>query len=176
MTRASRRLAWAVDCLDVQPDDRLLELGCGHGVAVSLVCRRLEGGSIVAVDRSSTMTDAARRRNRQDVEAGRATIVTASLHEAELGDARFDKAFGVHFPPLLRGDPERELATVRRHLAADGRLFVLLQPHREHEGDAAIERLRSVLDSHGFAIERERIDRFGPALGVCVVAGLAGRP
>ena len=41
------RLRWAVSCLDVQPADRLLEIGCGHGVAVSLVCDGLDGGQIV---------------------------------------------------------------------------------------------------------------------------------
>ena len=49
------RIAWAVELLDLRPDDRVLEFGCGPGVAAGLVADRLSVvGRIVAVDRSAT--------------------------------------------------------------------------------------------------------------------------
>src|ERR687896_786143 len=65
--KASERFVWAVDTLEVRPADRLLEVGCGHGVAVSLVCERLMTGTITAIDRSPKMIEMAARRNREHV-------------------------------------------------------------------------------------------------------------
>jgi precorrin-6B methylase 2 len=109
---AAERLVWAVDVLAVEPTDRLLEIGCGHGVAVSLVCEKLDGGTITAIDRSAKMIEAARKRNAEHVASGVAFFQTVSLEEADLGDVRFDKVFAINVglfcstvPPIAASVP-----------------------------------------------------------------------
>ena len=68
--------------LDVQPDDVVLEIGCGGGVAVALICDRLADGHILAVDRSATMIVRAQRRNSDCVAAGRALEAHRVLQDA----------------------------------------------------------------------------------------------
>ena len=123
--RASARLVWAVDTLDVKPSDRLLEVGCGHGVAASLVCARLEDGRLTAIDRSPQMIDMATRRNEEHVAAGRASFEAVELERADFRGERFDKAFGVHVAALWRSG--EALAKVREALAPGGALYVFNQ-------------------------------------------------
>ena len=44
---ASERLAWAADVVAPAPADRVLEVGCGHGVLLSLLAARLTTGAVV---------------------------------------------------------------------------------------------------------------------------------
>ena len=121
---ASARQTAAVEALALCPDERVLELGCGHGVAASLVCQRLTGsGCLVAIDRSPKMIAAATARNVEHVASGRATFLCTSLEEADFGDERFDVVFGVHFPPADRHDPEGTRERVSRLLAPGGRVL-----------------------------------------------------
>ena len=87
LTAVSERLRAVVDGLDIRPGDRILEIGCGHGVAASLVCERLGDGRLTAVDRSAKMIDAAARRNAAHTDAGRAEFLAMKLEELELGRA-----------------------------------------------------------------------------------------
>jgi SAM-dependent methyltransferase len=167
---ASARQAWAVEQLDVQPEDRVLELGCGHGVAVSLICERLAGGTVVAIDRSAKMTAAATKRNAQYVESGRATILTATLQGADLGDAQFNKVLAVHYPPLQRGDAGPELAKLREHLSRESALYVVAAPLASDEAPAAAKTIVSRLSPHGFVADPPRIADVDGRRMVCVVA------
>jgi SAM-dependent methyltransferase len=174
--KAAERLRWAVQALEVRPTDRLLEIGCGHGVAVSLVCERLDGGHILAIDRSPTMIQVAARRNADHVAAGRASFQVASLHEADLGDARFDKVFAIHVGVFLRGRPARELEVVGRHLAAGGRFYLMWQPLAAREAGETAERLSAVLADHGFTVREVLVHDLEAATAVCVVAGKGRAP
>jgi len=91
-------------------------VGCGHGVAVSLVCERLDGGWLTAVDRSPKMIEIAKRRN--GTYGDKARFIAASLEDAYLGDEIYDKAFAVHVAALHK--PGVALDTVRRRLAPRG--------------------------------------------------------
>ncbi|WP_331766646.1 hypothetical protein [Embleya sp. NBC_00896] len=47
------RLRWTVRLAGVRPDDQVLEIGCGRGVAIALVCELLGAqGRVVGLDRS----------------------------------------------------------------------------------------------------------------------------
>ncbi len=118
----SERLRAIIDELDIRPGDRVLEIGCGHGVAATMVCERLDEGHLTAIDRSPKMIEAASRRNAACVEAGKAEFLVASLEDADLGERRFDKVFAVRVG-LFHRDPERAHALAERWLAPGGAVF-----------------------------------------------------
>jgi ubiquinone/menaquinone biosynthesis C-methylase UbiE len=115
----SERLRAVVQELDIQPNDRVLEIGCGHWIAATLVCEQLEQGRLTAVDRSQKMVDAATVRNAAHVEAGRAEFLVASLEDIDLGERRFDKVFAVRVG-LFHREPERAQRLVEPWLASGG--------------------------------------------------------
>jgi cyclopropane fatty-acyl-phospholipid synthase-like methyltransferase len=171
-TNASARLAWAVDVLAVEPSDRLLEVGCGHGVAVSLVCERLVDGRIVAVDRSAAMIAMASKRNAAHTAAGKAAFVAAPFAAADLGEGEFDKVFAVHVAAFWKR-PVETLGRVRALLAPAGRLYLFNQsPGWAGPGDARAfgEHLAAVLDAHGFRVDDVIGEEVGQAPTLAVMA------
>jgi ubiquinone/menaquinone biosynthesis C-methylase UbiE len=111
----SDRLRRVVDRLDLRPGDRVLEIGCGHGVAATYVLER--GARLTAIDRSPKMIEAASRRNAAYVDAGTAEFLVADLEDLDLGDRRFDTIFAVR---VRRFHAEPQLA--ERWLAPGGRI------------------------------------------------------
>jgi len=151
--KASQRFVWAVDTLEVRPADRLLEVGCGHGVAVSLVCERLTTGTITAIDRSPKMIEMATRRNREHVDAGRAVLEAIALEDANLGDRRFDKVFAFNVAPFWQ-QPEAALDALRDHLARDGAVYIFwdarhFAPERARDGAGRPATRGRILRRHG---------------------------
>ena len=167
-SKVSERFAWAVEVLEVEPGDRVLEVGCGHGVAVSLVCERLgPRGRITAIDRSEKMIAAARRRNRSHVESGRAVLEAVALEDADLGRRRFDRVFAFNVAPFWLA-PKEALEVVREHLAPNGAVYVFWDARRQTSTDLG-KRLSERLLEGGFSIDRVLVKRLRPVPAVCVI-------
>jgi ubiquinone/menaquinone biosynthesis C-methylase UbiE len=86
----------------------ILEVGCGHGVAVALVCQRLDSGRITAVDRAPKMIAMARRRNRAHAE--RAPFIVSTLEQADLGAEVYDKSSRFTWQACTSGQGTRRRA------------------------------------------------------------------
>ena len=119
------RITWTLSVVDPAPDDRIVELGCGPGVAAALVCERLTTGHLVAVDRSATAVARTSARNAAHVEAGRLSVVRSEVDTLTLPPASATKVFSVNVNLFWTRSPARELAVLREILEPGGVLFVL---------------------------------------------------
>jgi SAM-dependent methyltransferase len=117
---------WAVEAADLHPASRVLDLGCGPGVAVSLAARRVSAGTVLGIDPSDVMVRQARARNARLLAEGRVDIQRAGADRLPLPDGAIDRIIAVnslfHWPSL--GDGLRE---ARRVLAPRGRLVVAVR-------------------------------------------------
>lgn len=164
-----RRSRWAVDLLDVQPTDRVIELGCGPGVAVAALAGRATRGVVVGVDHSEVMIGQARRRNRVAVAAGRVSLVHAPVERLHTTDGPFDAALAVNTVGFWT-DPVARLREIGRVLHPGGRIALVSQPRCPGATAAAAgNELAAWAAAAGFANLRvETLDLDPPA--VCVLA------
>lgn len=122
------RIRAAVDLLDVQPGQQLLEVGCGPGVAAALIAERIAPGRLVAIDRSATAVARARRRNAAAIAAGTVAVEQAALAAYDPGAERFDSIFAVDVNCFWTGPARAELATAAAALRPGGLLRLCFAP------------------------------------------------
>jgi SAM-dependent methyltransferase len=167
-----RRSLWTVALLGVGPGDRVLEIGCGPGVALAACAARVRSGLVVGLDHSSLMLAQAARRNRRAIERGRARLALGGLDLLPLLGGPFDKVFSVNVVQFL---PDKAAAFRAFHdaMAPGGMLGVTYQPrHRKPTRADALrmaEEIRQCMTAAGFATigTEELALRSAPA--ICVL-------
>lgn len=121
------RISWALSHLGFEPGDRLLEIGCGRGVAIALIAQKLASGHIVGLDRSDSAAQAAKERNADAIVAGKVEIVQSALADYVATAGRVDKVFAINVN-LFWLEAMRELTVLKPLLAPGGRLFLFFEP------------------------------------------------
>jgi SAM-dependent methyltransferase len=169
-TRNGERTRWTVGLLDVQPRDRVLEIGFGPGLGIELCAALAVAGRVAGVDHSAAMVADASRRNLAAIRAGRVELRQGSVMSLPYHADQFDKAFAINslrFWPA----PVENLREVRRILQADGRLAITEQPIGA-DGEAQVPRVREqLLEQLAAAGFREvRIEALPTRAATCLCA------
>ncbi len=169
------RNRWVVELLDVQPSERVLELGCGPGVALRALAERATQGLVVGVDHSEVMIRQAARRNAAAVRSGSVRLVQSPVEQIDqivLGDAAFDAALAVNSIGFWH-EPATRLREVRRLLRPGGRIALASQPRCPGATAAtsakAADELMRLLAEAGFEHTRVETLNLDPPV-VCVLA------
>jgi 2-polyprenyl-3-methyl-5-hydroxy-6-metoxy-1,4-benzoquinol methylase len=145
------RLSWAVEQLKIAGDERLLEVGCGRGVAVSLICPLLTTGTITAIDRSEIAINAARQKNAAHLVAGKVSFRHAALEDLTRPAQSFDKIFAVNVN-LFWLDAARGLDAITKLLAPGGTLFLFYEPPSLAGRKQAEAKLLANLEANRFEV------------------------
>jgi len=120
----SERLLAIVEGMHIRPDDQVLEIGCGHGVAASFICERLRRGHLVAIDKSKKMIAAALQRNEEHVRSGKAEFHVVDVLDFDPRKRKFDKILAVRVG-LLHRNPALVSSHLDKWLAPRGKVFVV---------------------------------------------------
>ena len=133
---------WLVDLLDVQPADRVLEVGFGPGVALDALLARAADGFVAGVDASALLVQQARARHASAIAAGRLEVRQGDAAALPFGEATFDRACGTHviyFWP----DPVAAVRELRRVLRPGGTLALGYQ-ERGHMPEVALRTMGTI--------------------------------
>ena len=124
-TRQSREIAeWALSLLEIDPADRILEIGAGIGSVVQLAAQQCPLGLVAGIEADPFLVRRARRRNKIDIMHGRIVIGNGSVSALPYPDSSFHKVYSInsvqHWPHLLR-----DLKEIHRVLRPGGKLVIV---------------------------------------------------
>jgi ubiquinone/menaquinone biosynthesis C-methylase UbiE len=114
--------------MDLQPGDRVLDLGCGTGWASRRIARLVPGGEVVGIDVADEML---RRAEQASSGLKNVRYVWSSAERIPAPDNHFTKVLSVE-SFYYYADQGKALDELRRVLAPGGRLFILINLYRDN--------------------------------------------
>ncbi|HVU73976.1 MAG TPA: class I SAM-dependent methyltransferase [Mycobacteriales bacterium] len=108
----------------IQPNERVLDIGCGTGQTTRDAARAASAGSALGIDLSAAMLDVARELARREG-VGNATFEQADAQIHPFRDGRFDVVVS-RTGTMFFGDRDAAFANLARALRPGGRLVTLV--------------------------------------------------
>lgn len=162
------RIRWAVDFMDVQPSDHVLEIGCGPGAGAEAICHRLETGKLFAIDRSESGVDRTKRRCARFVESGRLTVRQIDLATLRVPVKRLHKVFAFNVNLFWVRDCTDEVALLHERVLSGGTVNLFYENRFPEQLPTILTKASAALKNGGFEVSV--IEQTSPA-----VVGIIGR-
>src|SRR5580765_4321175 len=158
--------------MDIQPEDRILDLGCGTGWASRRMARVATAGEVIGLDVADEML-----RRAEQVSGGLKNIryVWGSAEKIPVDDSYFNKVLSVE-SFYYYADQGKALDELRRVMAPGAKLFILINLYKNNhyslrwvtELKVPVQVLseaeyKALLEKHGFTnVEARRIPDRSP--------------
>ena len=152
MQQIPARIRWAVDLMDVQPDDNILEIGCGPGAGAELICQRLVTGRLFAIDRSESGVDRTKRRCAKFVEAGRLTVRQIDLATLRVPVKRLTKVFAFNVNLFWVRDCADEVALLHDRVLPGGAVHLFYEAKMPELVPNIVSKASEALSNAGFRV------------------------
>ena len=114
---------WTLELLDIQPDEIVLEIGCGGGHALKRAACRITSGKLYGVDYSETAVLAAKEENAENIAGGSLTVIEASVSRLPFPDHTFDKVYSIE-SYFFWPDLEQDFKEILRVLNPGGKVYI----------------------------------------------------
>lgn len=162
MARTNEKCAvWVIELLDIQPNDRVLEVGFGPGVAIELMTQLTPVEHVSGIDSSMEMVKQGTARNVKNIGSGRVELQHRSVEHLPFPDNSFDKVLAINSMQVWP-DTAAGLREMRRVLKVTGKIALGFTPYSGQAKDGVSELLTSVGFMDTRIVESER--------GFCVLA------
>ncbi|MCR4925778.1 MAG: methyltransferase domain-containing protein [Clostridiales bacterium] len=155
---------WALSFFNFKDYDTILDIGCGGGLTLNRISKKVPNGKIYGVDYSDISVSTSKETNAEDISSGKAEILKASVENLPFENDFFEKIITVesfYFWP----EPIENLREVRRILKPDGQFLLVADiynrddlPQHAKENIAkyklrnpSIEEFHSMFEKAGFS-------------------------
>jgi ubiquinone/menaquinone biosynthesis C-methylase UbiE len=114
---------FALEVLDLDSGDNVLEIGFGRGTLLGRIAEAIPRGMVVGIDFSEDMVDAARKKNKQYIKSGLVQVNQTDLQNLQYPEGTFDKVFTgntIYFWPK----PEKDIEKIKQVMKQGATLVI----------------------------------------------------
>ena len=165
------RSEYVFSLMELQPRDRVLEIGFGSGSDIRRASR--EVAFVAGVDHSDVMVRQASKKNAEMIGEGRVELHLGSAERLPYPDAHFDKVYAINVGQFWK-DPVATLTEIARVVKPGGVTVVAIQPRQKGATEDSVHAvgrsMAGALQKAGFSEVRTDSRPMRPVSTVCALA------